>query len=1023
MKKLMLFIFVMILLVGVTSALEFDNRLTYSKEDLKVEFRNSFLGIPTSRIGTAEIKSHTNVNDVITVPQGRNIPVMYYDFNFSEEYEGGLGEIIFTNKDKNEEEEKDYYFAKAIYRWQMSGRWINCKDELNAMGCEYFETGLYKNFMGWERLENNSIPEGEVRIALMTDVKSGDYFDGVWTIVGKKVSKHAQWTERSLIVDIFAGYPLNQSSGTNVIDIFGVNNGTLFNMEDADWVPGLNNFSLNFDGGDEFGNLTNLTGWKSQDEITVSFWLNTTNETDFSILSTGGTNRLQVKSEFGTADGRFLFSVADAGGILTGRFTNTTVNDGQYHLITISARQSGDLIVAMIDGINHTVTFVSQTSPTGTDLSRNLGLCTEQSGTEVCGDETNLDEIYFWTRMLNQTEVLNMFTTRGGFTDNFNPQVTIKFPTAIIFNLTQQTQLNYTNNTNAIFCWNSVDGGTTNSSPPIRCQTANFTGLLSITGTNTWTVFVNDSDGNENSASVTFNVSSFTENNAAFDFGAFETETKLFSVNLTTNGSSVGRVGFIYGSKFFTGVTVTNTVGDTFNLSRTIVVPIGLGSMDARFNFTSGGSVVEETTSRSQAVSATNLTLCGVAPQDIPYFNFTFRNETLAEENITATIDVSWTYSLSGLGTINKTLSFLNATENNAYTFCFNPSNRTVNTDLTLNYNNDISQQRSFALTAVLSNVTTTQILYLLPTSLGLFSQFVTVDTLGRVIPSVKATVTRILGGSTVTVGSGFTDGSGFISFFTNPDALYTGTFEKSGFTTEIFTFTPITDLRTVTMAATSLTITNGTEITLNTTYQITPVNTTLLNNTNVTFGFNVTSEQEIIFISLNITNSTGHQLGFASGTSAGFISDIVNTSLNDRLFGTFILNTSTESITITRVWLVSNFFTGDYSIFRQLTLFNTYGFKDFFRLAMILFVIFGTLIFITKREIVDTAESKVMIVTLLIWAFSIVGWLDSGLAVNNANSTISQITGSANQYGIAIIITMGGAIFFVGRRIFIRRP
>ena len=107
MKKLLLFLFVTIFLVltlSTVSAAEFDNFLDYNQndkgvEDMKVDFINWF-GLGRT-LGTAELKSHSNVNQIIKVPVGQNTPVMWYDFNFTEEYTNGLGEVIFTDKDKN----------------------------------------------------------------------------------------------------------------------------------------------------------------------------------------------------------------------------------------------------------------------------------------------------------------------------------------------------------------------------------------------------------------------------------------------------------------------------------------------------------------------------------------------------------------------------------------------------------------------------------------------------------------------------------------------------------------------------------------------------------------------------------------------------------------------------------------------------------------------------------------------------------------------------------------------------------
>lgn len=53
MKKILLTMFICIFLIGIVSAIDWDNKLTYSNNDLKVTFANSILGlIPISEIGT-----------------------------------------------------------------------------------------------------------------------------------------------------------------------------------------------------------------------------------------------------------------------------------------------------------------------------------------------------------------------------------------------------------------------------------------------------------------------------------------------------------------------------------------------------------------------------------------------------------------------------------------------------------------------------------------------------------------------------------------------------------------------------------------------------------------------------------------------------------------------------------------------------------------------------------------------------------------------------------------------------------
>jgi len=65
--------------------------------------------------------------------------------------------------------------------------------------------------------------------------------------------------------------------------------------------------------------------------------------------------------------------------------------------------------------------------------------------------------------------------------------------------------LDYTvEETSPSFCWYSKDNGTTNSSAEV--SGTNFTGLTTDTGSNTWTVYCNDTSSNVGNDSITFNM-------------------------------------------------------------------------------------------------------------------------------------------------------------------------------------------------------------------------------------------------------------------------------------------------------------------------------------------------------------------------------------------------------------------------------------------------------------------------------------------------------------------------------------
>ncbi|HDZ60309.1 MAG TPA: hypothetical protein ENH46_01245, partial [Candidatus Pacearchaeota archaeon] len=86
--------------------------------------------------------------------------------------------------------------------------------------------------------------------------------------------------------------------------------------------------------------------------------------------------------------------------------------------------------------------------------------------------------------------------------DTTLPVISIVYPQNTTYNV-NVSELNYTfTEASPDSCWYSTDGGATNSSR-VNCG-ANFTNAVSNEGSNTWTIYINDTAGNENSTSVTF---------------------------------------------------------------------------------------------------------------------------------------------------------------------------------------------------------------------------------------------------------------------------------------------------------------------------------------------------------------------------------------------------------------------------------------------------------------------------------------------------------------------------------------
>lgn len=611
---------------------------------------------------------------------------------------------------------------------------------------------------------------------------------------------------------------------------------------------------------------------------------------------------------------------------------------------------------------------------------------------------------------LNTGDQQNLIVPSLEFNATLSSVVTKNFTNATLFMWRSNSTL-FNNSVS-----NSVTGNTTNTT------LLNFSSFE--VGAFIWNVF----------GCLDDNTCQFAENNRTFNYGitdikqnhsapVYETDLGIFNVTFNVSAGAIPS-GFLNWNGTRTAGTATDLGSNMWRLVESFDFPLGIGVKNVfwELTVTSGSDTFNtNTTKLTQVLNATNFTICGAAPQDVPFINFTYRNETVAQEFVTAFIpSSSWEYWL-GSGTVKKPLTFSNSTEVLSHAFCLSPSTKTLSTNYTINYNNDESQQRRFvrAATQSLTSVVTSQVLYLLPTNLAIFQQFNVVGVSSDPLAGVLGTMTRSLGGSIITVASDSSDSSGFLGIWLNPDVAYGATFSRSGLPDNVFTITPSNQIRTVVMGVQQA-VANGTQLT-NTTYTILPANSSLVNNTLYTFEFNVTSSRTITLMSMNITNTTGEQVLFQSQASAGSISGTFNTANNTRLIGRYVISTAQETISFTKVWTVGNEWVGDYSLFRQFNLFDEYEFSDFIRILLVMAFITAVMILLSREQLIDTSESKVAVLVLLVWAFSLVGWLDTGLTVSSDESVINTLGQFSSQYGIAILTTAAGTFFWF-RRIFIRR-
>jgi hypothetical protein len=140
------------------------------------------------------------------------------------------------------------------------------------------------------------------------------------------------------------------------------------------------------------------------------------------------------------------------------------------------------------------------------------------------------------------------------FKDTISPEVSLVYPANVSYNI-NVSSLNYTySDTNpAGYCWYSNSSGEWNSTSVVAG--INFTNTTtSNQGNNTWTVYCNDSLGNENSSSITFFKDTINPNvNIVYPTNTVYT-TAVSTLNYTVNDTNLDSCRYSLNN----GVTIAN---------------------------------------------------------------------------------------------------------------------------------------------------------------------------------------------------------------------------------------------------------------------------------------------------------------------------------------------------------------------------------------------------------------------------------------------------------------------------------
>lgn len=378
----------------------------------------------------------------------------------------------------------------------------------------------------------------------------------------------------------------------------------------------------------------------------------------------------------------------------------------------------------------------------------------------------------------------------------------------------------------------------------------------------------------------------YLNNTATYNSTSFDTAFETYSANISSN-SSLTNVYLNYSNSIYE-TTQSGTVW-----SYSMDVPTSkVGNNLVNWILTYAG------TNYSTAYSYQNVTnlqfvLCN-ATYSTKFLNISFKDEN-ALAVINASVPTSsFTYYI-GSGSVNKSLTFSNTTDNYTYTFCSNaPASLNVIPSFQYKQGTTYPQRIWNPSTQIYNSTLTNQILYLLKSTDGIYVTYQVVDDTGSQISGVNVNATRTIEGNTVLVATGTTDAAGLVTFWMNPDFVHTVTFEKSGYTTYTLNHFPTQTSYTVTLGASSSS--NVNDYIRGITYTILPLFGTTL-NTSQLYNFNMT---------LNSTYWNLTSWGFSLYGDGVVIGGNVSSSNSGTLTNDNINITNYEHIYITYYWITN---------------------------------------------------------------------------------------------------------------------
>ena len=442
----------LILNMNMASAWDFDNVKSYDPITREVTITNAFgLG---KDLATLQLTTPLNV----FVAAGEDRLVGEFLFKTSDDVLGAFTDIYLTDLKNGKAISRGQQFKYKKYKEIKVDDYKTVCEKRTLINGTIIEECIRKEIgshletqIEWITIlnPNNEFLAGQTyEIGIFVDVEVGDYGDWIPKVYGIEVKEWATWTA-DLNVDLFAGYKLDEGSGT-IIDVYNTNNGT---------NTGLTNVSGKIGSAYQWGQdqddvitLTTMSGLGGtiQDGMAISFWTQTNSTaastdwmTPYVVLGGGDNNNFMMGRN--NADDLHVYWDTASGGVLEGHHLNAGYNDGAWHHIVFVVDPSNNFLAFYVDGSQKATSYDSQASPVSAEYSVNALIGKDTSTKDYDGI---IDEFYLWNRTISQSEVTQLYNAGAGitWTDNFgeDPIIILNSPSSANYTTTQNPQINFT---------------------------------------------------------------------------------------------------------------------------------------------------------------------------------------------------------------------------------------------------------------------------------------------------------------------------------------------------------------------------------------------------------------------------------------------------------------------------------------------------------------------------------------------------------------------------------------------------